>query len=103
MAYNKRFKLVQFERATIDLDNAVTYYNSRQEGLGKRFYLEYKKTLKTIKRNPHYRTFYDDVHCLQVGKFPYLIHYIIDTQHNQVSIEALICAYQNPGDAYLKK
>lgn len=57
MAYNKRFKLVQFERATIDLDNAVTYYNSRQEGLGKRFYLEYKKTLKTIKRNPHYRTF----------------------------------------------
>jgi len=86
-----------------DVENAVKYYETRQTGLGKRFNHNIIQTLKTIKRNPHYRTFYDDVHCLQVGKFPYLIHYIIDTQHNQVSIEALICAYQNPGDAYLKK
>jgi len=47
--------------------------------------------------------FYDDVHCLQVGVFPYLIHYTIDTPNRFVLIEAMICAYQDPDDAYIKK
>lgn len=103
MSLSKRFKLTQLDRATNDLDDAVNYYNSKQSGLGKRFYLEYKETLKTIKLNPYYRVFYDDVHCLQVGVFPYLIHYTVDTPNRLVSIEAVICAYQNPDDAYIKK
>lgn len=103
MALAKRFKLFQIDTVTSDLDDAVNYYNLKQAGLGKRFYLEYKKTLKSIKINPHYCVFYDDIHCLQVPKFPYLIHYSIDEPNSFILIEALICAYKNPNDAYVKK
>lgn len=103
MALSKKFKLTQLVKATADLDDAVKYYNSKQHGVGIKFYLEYKKTLKSIKLNPYYRVFYADVHCRQVGVFPYLIHYTIDTLNRLVLIEAVICAYQDPNDAYIKK
>lgn len=103
MALSKQFKLTQLDKATTDLDDAVNYYNSKQIDLGKRFYLSYKKTLKTIKLNQYYRVFYDDIHCLQIGKFPYLIHYTIDKSNNFILIEAVICAYQNPDDNYVKQ
>ena len=38
MALSKRFKLVVFNRTTIDLDEAITYYNSKQDDLGKSFF-----------------------------------------------------------------
>ena len=102
MALNKRLKLAVHDRVSTDLDDVVAYYNSKQPGLGKSFYLEYKKTLKNIKRNPHYRIFYDDIHCLQVGQYPYLIHYSIDENDRIIFIEAVICTYKNPDSAYLK-
>ncbi|MBK6340327.1 MAG: hypothetical protein IPF63_12300 [Bacteroidetes bacterium] len=85
-----------------DVANAVKYYESRQAGLGKRFNKTVIQTLKSIKLNPYYRVFYADVHCRQVGVFPYLIHYTIDTLNRLVLIEAVICAYQDPNDAYIK-
>lgn len=103
MAFSKKFKLYVLDRVTDELDDAVNYYNSKQNGLGKRFYLEYKKTLKTIKLNPYYRVYYDDIHCLQVGKFPYLIHYFVDKQNKNITVHALICAYRSPDDAYVKR
>ena len=45
MALSKKFKLTQLVKATADLDDAVKYYNSKQHGVGIKFYLEYKKTL----------------------------------------------------------
>ena len=81
MALSKKFKLTQLVKATADLDDAVKYYNSKQHGVGIKFYLEYRKTLKSIK----------------------LIHYTIDTLNRLVLIEAVICAYQDPNDAYIKK
>jgi hypothetical protein len=103
MALSKRFKLIQHNGAINDLDDAIDYYNSKQMGLGKRFYLEYKETIESIKLNPYYCVFYDDVHCVQVGVFPYLIHYTVDTQKRMIAIEAIICSYKNPDTAYLKK
>ena len=102
MALSKKFKLTQLVKATADLDDAVKY-ESRQAGLGKRFNKTVIQTLKSIKLNPYYRVFYADVHCRQVGVFPYLIHYTIDTLNRLVLIEAVICAYQDPNDAYIKK
>ncbi len=103
MALSSSFKLIQLDKATIDLDDAVNYYNSKQAGLGKQFYLAYKKTLKSIQLTPYYRVFYDDVHCLQVGKFPYLIHYTINLPDRLILIEAIICTYKDPDNNYLKK
>ena len=103
MVLSKRFKITQLNKATDDLDNAINYYNSKQIGLGKRFYLEYKKTLKTIKTNPYYRVFYDDIHCLQIGIFPYLIHYTINESNKFILVEAVICTHKDPVSAYLKR
>ena len=103
MALSKRFKISHHDNAIKDLDDAVNYYHLKQSGLGKRFYLAYKKMLKTIKRNPHYRIFYDDVHCLQVDAFPYLVHFTIDIPKRIVTVYAIICTHKNPDDAYLNK
>jgi len=71
---------------------AVDYYNSRKPGLGKRFYNNIDKHFNYLKRN--YTLFairYDDIRCMPVQKFPYMI-----TKQKLISIKAVFCTYENP-------
>jgi hypothetical protein len=102
MALKIRFKVVQLNRATNDLENAIDYYNSIQNKLGIKFYLEFKNAIKIIKLNPFLRVYYDNVHCLKINKFPYLLHYKIDIKNQTIIIQALICTHRNP-DVYYPK
>ena len=43
------------ERAFNDIQQAVNYYNGKQSKLGEKFYTSYKKTLRTLKRNPYFQ------------------------------------------------
>ncbi len=103
MVSSVKYTLFQLDKVILDIDEAVLYYNSKQNGLGRRFYLAYKKSIKIIQTTPHFRIFYKDIRCFQIDKFPYLIHFSVDDNTKQIFIEAVICAYKNPDDAYLKK
>ncbi len=61
-----------------DLKESITYYNSRQKGLGSRFHSEYLFFIEAIKKNPLiFQTRYNDIHVAPLKSFPFLIFYIV--------------------------
>jgi len=77
-------------RALDDVKQAVDYYESQQPGLGNRFSAQLQISLQAIKRNPFFAAVrYDQVRCTQIKKFPYLVHYYIDTSQSFAYIIAV--------------
>ena len=89
------------ERAFKDIQNAVDYYNDRQAGLGKRFYRSYKKALGTLKRNPYFQIKYDDIRCVLIKPFPYMIHFQVDEAEKMIIIFAVVHTSLNPDKSYI--
>lgn len=80
-----------------DVEKTVTYYEEKQEGLGKRFATHLQLTLNIIKSNPFFATVrYDDIRCVLIKKFPYLVHYHIDEEEQIVTILAVYSTYKEP-------
>lgn len=79
-----------------DIAQAVDWYNGEQAGLGDRL-------LKTIKQQTaklsisalQYAIRYDDIRCLHVDKFPYLVHFRVNEQSKTVRVEALLHTSRN--------
>ena len=84
--------------ARIDIQEAINWYNSRQKGLGKRFFKEVKNSLSQLKRNPYYSVKYQQVRCLKVYKFPYLIHFVLDESNDAIIIPGILNTSLNPDD-----
>ncbi|HBX51627.1 MAG: hypothetical protein A2275_09960 [Bacteroidetes bacterium RIFOXYA12_FULL_35_11] len=94
------FSIKTDPKAFDDIQNAIDYYNSQQQGLGKRFYSAVKQTFSTIKKNPGYQIRYDNIRCLQVKKFPYMVHFHVDDQI--VSVRAVVNTYLEPEQNWVK-
>jgi hypothetical protein len=90
------FKIVNTHKAKIDTFEAIEWYNTQTTGLGKRFYLEVKKQFKILSKNPYFQIRYEDVRCLPLEKFPYMVHFIIDEEHKRVVILGVISTSRNP-------
>lgn len=91
MAQNK---LIITPKAIDDIQKAVDYYNSKQGGLGKRFYTDLQQQFKIIKQNPEYKSVrYAHIRLAHLEKFPYAAHYF--PENNNVIINAVLCDYQN--------
>lgn len=93
----KKYQVVFSRLALDDIEQAVTYYNKQQKGLGKRFATQIQVALTAIKRNPFFASIrYENVRCAQVPKFPFLVHYLIDETSATVTIAAVYSTYQQP-------
>jgi len=80
-----------------DIQDAVDYYNSCKAGLGKRFYNAVDNHFDFLKKN--YLSFavrYDDIRCMPIKKFPYMIHYRVLESQDTVSVKAIFCTHDNP-------
>lgn len=86
-------------RAKKDIQEAISWYNKKQKGLGKRFHACLKKAIARIEATPKFEIRYNRVRCLKVQRFPYLIHYIIED--NIVFILAVISTHQNPDEHWI--
>jgi hypothetical protein len=74
-----KYKVLFSPLALVDIEQAVTYYNEQQNGLGKQFASQVQVALTAIKRNPFFSSVrYGNVRCAQVPKFPFLVHYQIE-------------------------
>ncbi|HOB83096.1 MAG TPA: hypothetical protein PKX27_14010 [Bacteroidales bacterium] len=92
----KPYKLVIKPEAFVDIQEGISWYDSRQEGLGTRFLESIEQECKTISLNPHFQIRYDEVRCLPMKAFPYMIHFIIDDDLCQVVILGVINTSKNP-------
>ena len=93
----KKYKVLFSPLALVDIEQAITYYNEQQNGLGKRFASKVQEALTAIKRNSFFSSIrYGNVRCAQVPKFPFLVHYQIEETSNIITIAAVYSTYQQP-------
>jgi hypothetical protein len=91
------FKIKYHPEVFSDIQNAVDWYNAQQFGLGDRFYTILKEHLNFLKNSAsHFAIRYDDVHCMPIRKFPYMIHYRIDQTHKLIKVEAILNTNRDP-------
>ena len=91
----KKYKVLFYPLALVDIEQVVIYYNEQQNGLGKRFASQVQLALTAIKRNPFFSSIrYGNVRCAQVPKFPFVVHYQIKEPSN-ITTAAVYSTYQH--------
>lgn len=97
------YKVILLPLAKDDISEAAAWYNSKQKGLGKRFAQAIRKKVQYIKQNPKASPVrYDDVRTAVLDVFPFLIHYIIEEQKNEIIISAVFHTSLDP-DSWKKR
>ncbi|MFP3422191.1 hypothetical protein R0K19_22755, partial [Bacillus sp. SIMBA_161] len=76
-------------KAIEDIQLAIEYYDDQQIGLGQKFESVLNKHITTLKKNPFFRIRYDNIRCLPLKKFPFMIHFTINENKKFVIIRAL--------------
>lgn len=91
------FKIKYNPEVFLDFRNAVDWYNKQQYGLGDRFFTILREHLNLLKNSASlFATRYDDIHCMPIRKFPYMVHYRIDKTHTTIKVEAIINTNRDP-------
>lgn len=93
----KKFNIDIEPEAIDDIQEAVDYYNIKKKNLGKQFFTTVDKHFEFLKKN--YLSFairYDDIRCMPVKKFPYMIHYRVLERQKLISVKAVFCTYDDP-------
>ena len=90
------FKIVITHKARIDTLESIEWYDKQSVGLGKRFYQAIQKEYKILRQNPYFQIRYDDVRCLPLDKFPFMLHFVVDEERKQVVIIGIICTHRDP-------
>ena len=92
----KKYKIYIDKYAFADIENAASWYNNQQQGLGTRFIKETKLQINSLKVHPHKCSIrYSNIRCLLTKKFPFLIHYKIDETNAFVEVYAVIHTSRN--------
>jgi len=97
------YKFFFAERFKLDIREARKWYNQQQKSLGKKFYKEVKNGLEAIRKTPEFQIRYDDIRCLPLKKYPFMIHYTIDEKQNTVLILACIHCSLDPHSHWLNE
>lgn len=79
-----------------DIQNGIDWYNEQKPALGRKFHAEVKAYFKKLKTNPFYQVRYDNVHCLPLKKFPYMVHFTINEKEKIVIVRAVFGTKENP-------
>lgn len=91
------FSVIKHNEVSNDLQEAIDYYNEKKAKLGNRFYAQALKQMKLLSNDfLLYEIKYQNVRCVSIEGFPYLIHYTINEQEKTVLINAVIGMNQDP-------
>lgn len=90
------FKILITSKAHFDILEGIEWYNKQSADLGKRFYQTIQKKYKTLSQNPFFQIRYEDVRCLPLEKFPYMIHFIVEEERERVVVIGVICTHRDP-------
>lgn len=85
-----------------DLKEVRDFLNSRRKGLGKKFLTEYRTTLEHLQKTPNFQVRYNDIHCLPMKTFKYMIHFKVDEVNKTIHLYAVLSTYLNPFDHWIK-
>ncbi len=91
------FKLKIESEAYSDIQEGISYYNSKKKGLGREFHLEVKEYLKKLTSFYFFQIRYDENRCLPLKRFPFMIHYTVDEENQWIVIRAVLNTHRDPG------
>ena len=97
-----KFTIILDTRAIHDIQEAIDYYDEKQIGLGIKFENHLDTYFKSISKNPFYQNRYDQIHCLPLKKFPFMIHFSVNEQSFEIFIHAIINTSRNPKEYWIK-
>lgn len=90
------FKILVEPNAIRDIQNAIDYYDDQLLGLGKRFEKEFEKHVLILTESPFFQIRYDNVRCIPLKKFPFMIHNIVEESQKEIKIFAVFHTALNP-------
>lgn len=82
------FRIFIDEDVRTDIQESIDWYNEQKQGLGKQFFTQVKATINRLKSNPFFQIRYDDVRCLPIKRFPFMVHFTVDESQKKVVIRA---------------
>ena len=88
------FNVIIEKRAVKDIQKATDYYDEKSTQAGDNFINEVTSFLTALETIPSYQVRYNDIHCLPLKKFPFLIHFSI--QEKTVLVHAITHTSINP-------
>ena len=97
------YKFIVSHRFKADIAESKKWYNEQGKGLGKKFYNEVKNALLAIRKTPHFYKRYDQVLCLPIKKYLFMIHYEVDDLNNTISVFSCIHCSLDPDESWIKK
>jgi plasmid stabilization system protein ParE len=91
------YRVVLLTVAKSDVKDAASWYEDKQDKLGKKFLSDVRQITGLIKRNPYgYAIRYDDIRTAVLDVFPFMIHYRIDELNKLIVIAAVLHTGRNP-------
>ena len=90
------YKIVIEPRSILDLQDAIDYYDSKQNGLGTYFFQVVAGPLGTLAKRPFFQIRYKDYHGFPVRKFPFILLYYIDESLETIYVMSVFNTYLNP-------
>ena len=89
---------VKFLRlAQLELEEAASYYESEQDGLGARFRSEVLRSISRVRQFPSaYQSFSSSTRRCLISKFPYGIIYHHSMEKNEMVIVAIAHLHRRP-------
>ena len=97
------FRILIDEDVRTDIQESIDWYNEQKQGLGKQFYSQVKATINRLKSNPFFQIRYDDVRCLPIKRFPFMIHFTVDESQKNVVIRAVFHTSRDPENWQARK
>jgi len=91
------YKIKVEPEALQDIQDGIDWYNEQQTGLGRKFHTEVKTFFKKLRSNPFFQIRYDEVRCIPLKKYPFMIHYTLNEKEKVVVIRAVFNTHRNPG------
>ncbi len=93
----KKYKVKIVPEALSDIQDITKWYNEAQAKLGKRFLDTTIAKINRLSKDPQiFAIRYQEIRCMQVPKFPYMIHFYINEKTNIVEVLAVISTNRNP-------
>jgi plasmid stabilization system protein ParE len=93
----KRYKVKIDPDALTDIQDITDWYNEARKGLGTRFQHDTVKQINSLNKAPHiYAIRYNEIRCMVVNKFPYMVHFYINAAKNTVDVLAVISTDRSP-------
>jgi toxin ParE1/3/4 len=90
-------KLSISERAKLDIFEAFLWYEDQRDGLGMRFEVSLEAAFARLTQNPLlFQIRYGDIRVHFIERFPYGIHYLIET--DEIKVIGVFHASRDPKD-----